>query len=74
MTLPMTLRAVFYERDDASAAAEALQAQGYAAWLRKERFQGEDDELDHPWAVETDAPEDVVAALVTEETGWLERG
>jgi hypothetical protein len=70
----MTLRAVFYERDAASAAAEALQAQGYAAWLRKERFAGEDDELDHPWAIETDAPEDVVSALVTEETGWLERG
>jgi hypothetical protein len=70
----MTLRAVFYERDDASAGAEALQAQGYAAWLRKERFHGEDDELDHPWSIETDAPEEVVAALVTEETGWLERG
>ena len=70
----MTLRAVFYERDDASAGAEALQAQGYAAWLRMERFHGEDDELDHPWAIETDAPEDVVVGLVTEQTGWLERG
>jgi hypothetical protein len=46
------VRAVFYERDDASAAADALRAQGYAAWLRKERFAGEDDELDHPWALE----------------------
>jgi hypothetical protein len=70
----MTVRAVFYERDDASAAADALHAQGYAAWLRKERFHGEDDELDHPWAIETDAPDEVVSGLVTEQTGWLERG
>lgn len=67
------MRAVFYERDDAAAAVDALHARGYAAWLRKQRFAGEDDELDHPWALETDAPEDVVTGLVTEETGWLER-
>lgn len=66
------MRAVFYERDDASAAADALRAQGYAAWLRKERFAGEDDELDHPWALETDAPDAAVAPLVSHETGWLE--
>jgi 8-oxo-dGTP diphosphatase len=68
------MRAVFYERADASAAADALHAQGYAAWLRKERFAGEDDELDHPWAIETDAPDEVVAGLVDDDTGWLERG
>jgi len=66
------VRAVFYEKDDAAAAVEELHAHGYAAWLRKERFAGEDDELDHPWAVETDAPDKVVAGLVDDETGWLD--
>ena len=66
------MRAVFYERDDASAAADALRAQGYAASLHKERFAGEDDELDHPWALETDAPDTTVAGLIDDESGWLE--
>ena len=66
------MRAVFYERDDASAAADALRRQGYAASLHKERFAGEDDELDHPWALETDAPEAAVAGVVDDETGWRE--
>lgn len=66
------MRAVFYERDEAAAAVDALHARGYAAWLRKERFAGEDDELDHPWAVETDAPDALVTALVDDDSGWLE--
>ncbi|HET6694213.1 MAG TPA: hypothetical protein VFG97_07895 [Pedococcus sp.] len=63
---------MFYERDDAAAAVDALHARGYAAWLRKQRFAGEDDELDHPWAVETDAPDTLVIALVDDDSGWLE--
>ena len=66
------MRAVFYERDEAAAAVDALHARGYAAWLRKERFAGEDDELDHPWAVETDAPDALMIALVDDDSGWLE--
>lgn len=65
-------RAVFFERDDATEVARRLEAGGWAARVHRERFQGEDDEEDQPWAVVTDAPLLVLELLVDEHDGWLE--
>lgn len=69
----MTLRAVFFEADDARAVADRLARDGFEAALVRERFAGEDDDEDHPWAVVTDAPEVLVELLVEERDGWLDR-
>lgn len=68
----MTLRAVFYEEDDARAVAARLTQDGFEAAVARDRLAGEDDDLDHPWAVVTDAPEFVVDVLVEAHEGWLE--
>ncbi len=68
----MTLRAVFYEEDDARAVAATLLRDGFEAVVRRERLAGEDDDEDHPWAVSTDAPEFVVDLLVEAHDGWLD--
>ena len=64
--------------------SHAMRAQVADSWVRSaaagveaDRVEApitlrEDDELDHPWAVETDAPDKVVAGLVDDETGWLD--
>jgi hypothetical protein len=70
----MTLRAVFYEEDDARTVAARLVADGFAASVLRERLAGEDDDEDHPWAVATDAPEAVVELLVEAHDGWLDAG
>jgi 8-oxo-dGTP diphosphatase len=68
----MMLRAVFFEADDATAVADRLRADGFEAAVVQERLAGEDDDLDHPWAVLTDAPEMVVELLVERYEGWLD--
>lgn len=68
----MTLRAVFFDEDDARAAAARLTMDGFAAEVVRERLAGEDDDEDHPWAVLTDAPEVVVELLVEQYDGWLD--
>jgi hypothetical protein len=45
---------------------------GYDARLERDRWAGEDDDEDHPWAVLTDAPELVLELLVDEFEGWLD--
>lgn len=69
---PMSLRAVFYDEDDAQAVAARLSADGFDARVERERLAGEDDEEDHPWAVVTDAPEFVLDVLVEAHDGWLD--
>jgi hypothetical protein len=66
------LRAVFYEAGHAEAVAARLVADGFDAAVVPERLAGEDDDLDHPWAVLTDAPELVVELLVERYDGWLD--
>lgn len=66
------LRGVLFDEDDARAVVHALQAQGWSADLSRERYQGEDDDEDHPWAVETDAPELMLELLIEEHDGWLD--
>lgn len=68
----MSFRAVFFEQQDAEAAAARLVADGFLARTVRERLAGEDDDDDHPWAVLTDAPEVVVELLVERYDGWLD--
>ena len=65
-------RAVFFEEDDAHAVVAALAAAGWSGDAVRERYHGEDDDEDHPWAVVTDAPELVLELLVDEHDGWLD--
>ncbi|GAA1576011.1 hypothetical protein GCM10009789_31790 [Kribbella sancticallisti] len=43
------LVAYFYEREDAEAVAHRLPVDGLT--VRREKFQGEDDDEDHPWVL-----------------------
>ena len=66
------MRGIFFDEDDARAAVARLRADGYDARAARERFAGEDDDEDHPWAVTTDAPETALDLLVERYDGWLE--
>lgn len=68
----LRLRAVFFEESDAQAAIDQLHRDGWDAELTRERYHGEDDDEDHPWAVVTDAPGSLVEMLVDEYDGWLD--
>ncbi|MEX0427590.1 (deoxy)nucleoside triphosphate pyrophosphohydrolase [Nocardioides sp. DS6] len=65
-------RGIFFEEDDARSAAAQLRAEGWSADVVRERYHGEDDDEDHPWAVVTDAPLLVLELLVDEYDGWLD--
>jgi hypothetical protein len=66
------VRGIFFDEESARASAAALVADGYSADVVRERLAGEDDDEDHPWAVETDAPELLLELLVEEYDGWLD--
>jgi hypothetical protein len=66
------VRGIFFDEDDARAAVARLRADGYDARVARERFAGEDDDEDHPWAVITDAPPTTLELLVEEYDGWLD--
>lgn len=68
----MNARAVFYSAEDARAVVDRLVGAGFAATLARERFAGEDDDEDHPWAVVSEAPEFMLDLLVEEYDGWLD--
>lgn len=68
----MNGRGIFFDEDDARAAAARLVAGGYDAQVVRERLAGEDDDEDHPWAVLSDAPDVVVELLVDEFDGWFD--
>ncbi len=63
---------MFFSDDDAQAVAGRLRADGYDAHVERERFAGEDDDEDHPWAVVTDAPEVALDLLAEQYDGWLD--
>lgn len=67
-----TLRGIFFEEEDARSAAATLEREGWTVRVSRERYQGEDDDEDHPWSVETDAPQLVLELLVDEYDGWLD--
>lgn len=66
------VRAVFHDEDDARAVVIRLRADGFGADAARERFAGEDDDEDHPWAVVTDAPEFALEILAEEYDGWVD--
>jgi len=66
------MRGIFFDEDDARAAALALVRGGFTAEVVRERLAGEDDDEDHPWAVLTDAPEIQLEMLVETYDGWLD--
>lgn len=68
------MRAIFFDEDDARAVARRLVGDGFEARVDRERFAGEDDDEDHPWAVVSDAPTFMVELLVDEYDGWLDEG
>ena len=72
--LARRLRGIFFEEEDAVAVAGRLRADGWDVEVLRERYQGEDDDEDHPWAVVSDAPELVMEVLVDEYDGWLDAG
>ncbi|MDN4172411.1 NUDIX domain-containing protein [Nocardioides sp. SOB77] len=67
-----TLRAVFFDEDDAARVVRRLRQDGYDAHVERERLAGEDDDEDHPWAVLTDAPVVALELLVDDHDGWLD--
>jgi len=66
------VRVVFHEEDDARAVVARLRADGFQADAVRERFAGEDDDEDHPWAVVSDAPEFALEILAEEYDGWVD--
>ncbi|MDH2414991.1 (deoxy)nucleoside triphosphate pyrophosphohydrolase [Nocardioides sp. CER19] len=68
------LRGIFFDEDAAAAVAGRLRADGWDVEVLRERYHGEDDDEDHPWAVVSDAPEAVMELLVDEHDGWLDGG
>lgn len=66
------MRGIFFDEDDARAAAAVLVRGGFRADVVRERLAGEDDDEDHPWAVLTDAPEIQLEMLVETYDGWLD--
>jgi hypothetical protein len=65
-------RGVFFEEEGARAVAARLVHDGFEARVVRERFAGEDDDADHPWAVLSDAPAVMLELLVEEHGGWLD--
>ena len=68
----MSVRAMFWEDDDARAVAARLRSAGFDAALSRDRFAGEDDDEDQPWLVVSDAPAVMVELLLEEYDGWLD--
>jgi hypothetical protein len=66
------VRGIFFDEDDARAAALILTRGGFTADVVRERLAGEDDDEDHPWAVVTDAPAIQLEMLVETYDGWLD--
>jgi mutator protein MutT len=69
---PPARRVVLFEAEHAELVAGRLTAGGFAAEVTRERFAGEDDDEDHPWAVDTDAPGLVAEVLADEFDGWVD--
>ena len=67
------VQAIFFDEDDARAAATRLSGAGWTCDVGRVRLAGEDDDADHPWAVASDAPELLLEILVDELDGWLDR-
>jgi hypothetical protein len=67
-----SVRAIFFDEDDARAVVARLRGDGFEADVERERLAGEDDDEDHPWAVLSDAPAFMLELLVDAHDGWLD--
>jgi 8-oxo-dGTP diphosphatase len=67
-------RGIVFDEDAAREIERRLREDGYAATVGRERYAGEDDDEDHPWAVETDAPAVALDLLLEAHDGWLDDG
>jgi 8-oxo-dGTP diphosphatase len=65
-------RVVFHDRDTAAEVARLLDADGAGAAVEWERFQGEDDDEDHAWAVVAEVPRERLEGLAEEYDGWVD--
>jgi hypothetical protein len=65
-------RGIVFEEESARAIERRLRADGYAVTVVRERFAGEDDDEDQPWAVSTDAPVVALELLLDAYDGWLD--
>ena len=66
------VRGIVFEEGAARDIERRLRADGYAVTVARERFAGEDDDEDHAWAVETDAPPAALELLLDVHDGWLD--
>lgn len=68
------VRGIVFDEEAARDIERRLRADGYAVTVTRERYAGEDDDEDHPWAVETDAPVAALDLLLDTHDGWLDDG
>lgn len=66
------MRGIFFDEGDAAEVQRRLRADGFTGELSRIRYAGEDDDEDHPWAVETDAPAFALELLIDRFDGWLD--
>jgi hypothetical protein len=70
--VPTAYRGIVFDEESAHAVERRLLAEGYAVTVSRERFAGEDDDEDQPWAISTDAPVVVLDLLLDAYDGWLD--
>ena len=68
------MRGIVFDEGAARDIERRLRHDGYAVTVSRERFAGEDDDEDHAWAVETDAPLVALELLLDAHDGWLDDG
>lgn len=66
------MRGIFFDEESVRAVERRLISDGFEVTVTRERFAGEDDDEDHPWALVTDAPLTVLDLLVDQHEGWLD--
>ena len=65
-------RGIVFDEEAARDVERRLRGDGYAVTVTRERYAGEDDDEDHAWAVETDAPDVALDLLLDAHDGWLD--
>lgn len=68
----VAVRGIVFDEDAARAIERRLLADGYAVTVTRERYAGEDDDEDHPWAISTNAPTPALDLLLDVHDGWLD--
>ena len=69
---PGAARGIVFDEEAAAAIERRLRADGYTVTITRERFAGEDDDEDQPWAIATDAPVVALELLLDAHDGWLD--